>query len=469
MLTDNVLVEIFDFYRNNHDHTRHTVWKWHLLVHVCQRWRQVVFASPHRLNLQILCTERTPVRKNLCIWPVFPIVIVFYRYSWSGLTSNDEDNVTAALEHRDRVCYLFVDVTGLQLEKIATAIQKPFPVLTDLIIVKRDEGALVLPDGFLGGSAPCLQQIHLHGIHYPALPTLLLSTSDLVSLRLRHIPPTGYISPEAMVVGLAALPRLKFFYIEFQSTTSLPDRIRPSPVTRTVLPALALFRFRGASEYLEDLLARIDGPQLIRIDISYSNDLSDFQVAQLSKFVHRSVGFELTPFRRARVSPFSGWVDFTLHHPNYPGRDRRSRPGICISCGASYWQVSHRAQVLSQFSATLSPFVHLELGVHFEPGARLEEDRPLEGTDNFEWLQLLHPFSTVQTLHVSRRVAGHVAHALEDTTGEMVAEVLPSLDLIYLAGQPASSIEKFVAARQFSDRPVTVVDTDTEFNKRLES
>jgi hypothetical protein len=74
----------------------------------------------------------------------------------------------------------------------------------------------------------------------------------------------------------------------------------------------------------------------------------------------------------------------------------------------------------------------------------------------------------VQTLHVSRDLAGHVALALEDIAGEMVAEVLPSLDLIYLPGQLASSVEKFVAARQLSDRPVTVL-TKTEFEERLKS
>ncbi|KAH9028330.1 hypothetical protein EDB84DRAFT_1579413, partial [Lactarius hengduanensis] len=32
-LPDNVLLQIFDFYRTNHDHTISHAWKWHLLVH----------------------------------------------------------------------------------------------------------------------------------------------------------------------------------------------------------------------------------------------------------------------------------------------------------------------------------------------------------------------------------------------------------------------------------------------------
>ncbi len=64
-------------------------------------------------------------------------------------------------------------------------------------------------DLFLGESAPCLQQVDLYRIPFPELPTLLMSARDLVSLRLDYVPPTGYISPEAMVAGLAMLTRLK--------------------------------------------------------------------------------------------------------------------------------------------------------------------------------------------------------------------------------------------------------------------
>ncbi len=432
-------------------------------VRVCQRWRQIVFASPHRLNLRILCTSGTPVRKNLGIWPAFPIAIDYrHSYSKDGITPNDEDNIVAALdlEHLDRVLSVRLYVKGSQLGKIAAVMQGPFPVLTHLHIDSEDGNAPVLPAKFLGGSAPCLQKIILSGIPYPALPTLLLLTSDLVWLDLRNVPPTGYIPPEAMVVGLAALPRLETLIIGFQSATRRPDRIRPPPVTRTVIPGLTSFEFHGASEYLEDLVARIDSPQLDRIFIDYLNQLVDFQVPQLSTFIDRSVG---PVFRHAQVTFFDDWVSFDMYrdeiHPTSDTRPARTD----ISCQGIEWQVSHVTQVLSQFSTTLSNVVHLKLGGF--PG----EDLRLEGRGNVEWLHLLHQFSTAQTLHVSLGLAGHVALALEDITAEMVAAVLPSLDSIYLSGQAASSVEKFVAVRRLSGRPVTVIDTETEFNERLKS
>jgi len=87
--------------------------------------------------------------------------------------------------------------------------------------------------------------------------------------------------------------------------------------------------------------------------------------------------------------------------------------------------------------------------------------------DHVGWLHLLRQFSTVKTLLVDPDLAPHVSLALEDITVEMVAEVLPSLDLIHVGSQPAPSIEKFIAVRRLSGRPVTVIDSRTEFKERL--
>ena len=461
-LPDDILLDIFGFYKETDD-IPHRVWNWHILVHVCRRWRQVIFGSPLRLNLRVFCTSRTPVENNLGIWPTLPLSIDFDYYSnWrEGSNASSEDNVISALKHLDRVCDVGLSVTCSELEKISAVMREPFPVLTSLYIRSKDGNAPALPADFLGGSAPCLCDIHLRRIPFPALPTLLLSTSDLVELHLYHIPPNGYISPEAIVVGLGALPRLNSFIIRFQSTTPRPDRIHPHLVTRTVLPALTVFQFKGASEYLEDLVSRIDAPQLSRIYILYFNQLVDFQVAQLPMFMGRSLGTKLTQFRHAQVSFHRGLVTFnTSPHANnpYPNPPYAIATVLCEGIG---WQVSHMAQVLSHFSSTQFNLVHLKL--------ELEENCQLEGVDDVEWLHLLRQFSAVQTLCVSHELAGHVALALENIAWETDAEALPSLALIYLAGQPALSIEKFIAARQVSGRPMTVVETKMEFDEKLES
>ena len=119
--------------------------------------------------------------------------------------------------------------------------------------------------------------------------------------------------------------------------------------------------------------------------------------------------------------------------------------------------------MLSHFSTTLSNVVHLKLKVQFVGY------RQSEGSDDVEWPHLLHQFPSVQTLHVSHELAGHAALALEGMSGDTVAVALPSLELIFLAGQPASSIEKFVTAPQVSGRSVTVIDTEGEFDEIVES
>ena len=331
-----------------------------MLVHVCRIWRQTVFASPHRLNLRILCKRSTPVKKDLCIWPTFPIVIDYFCHK--GLLPDDEHNAVAALKHPDRVCDVMLSVTGSQLGRMAMEMQEPFPVLTRLYILSCDGSAPVLPGRFLGGSTPCLQKLALDSVPYPTLPTLLLSASDLVELRLFNIPPTGYISPEDMVVGLSALPRLEAFFMGFRLATSRPDGIRPPPTTRIVLPALTRFEFKGASEYLEALIAQIDSPQLYQICIDYYNQLADFQAARLSQFIDRLVGPKRTLFRRAEVTFSSGKVTFDMYpraatHPS----SRWCHASTTIMCEGVDWQVSHMAQVLSQLSVTLSSVVHLKL------------------------------------------------------------------------------------------------------------
>jgi hypothetical protein len=135
---------------------------------------------------------------------------------------------------------------------------------------------------------------------------------------------------------------------------------------------------------------------------------------------------------------------------------------IHISCGGSYRQVSHLVKVLSQFSP-LSNVVHLELKTQ----PYNSEGHFKDSFDRFDWQDLLQQFSTVKTLYVHWKLSGHVALAL----GDISAEALPSLDLICLATveQRASSIERFLAARQLSGRPVTFVDFGWDFEERLKS
>ena len=152
-------------------------------------------------------------------------------------------------------------------------------------------------------------------------------------------------------------------------------------------------------------------------------------------------------------------VDFFIDSVTFKLRRRVDRAGpgrppadACLSCHGIDWQLPSMTQVLTQFSAMLSTVVNLGLTV------RLERDR-LDGTSDVEWLHFLKQFSTVRALFISGWFAGQVALAIENMSGEMVAEALSSLDLISLELQPlaTSSFEKFVTVRRLSGLPVTVI------------
>ena len=422
ILPDNVLLESFDFcLRRAHDSPLSYTLEWHKLVHVCRRWRQIIFASPRRLDLQLLCTHGTPVRKNLGYWPAsFPIVIDYHVYwnpeSGRSFLPNDEDNVMAALEHPDRIRCLKLTLPSSLLAKVSSVMREPFPTLTLLRLSSEDVDVLTLPSTFLGRYAPSLQEIYLEGIPFPTLPTLLLSASDLVNLQLHNIPNNGYISPEAMVTGLAALTRLETLSIRFQ--TSFFCSNRTPPLVRIILPSLTVFGFRGNSEYLEALVARIDAPRLAFSRITYFNQLI-FQVPQLSRFISRAENLGLAPFRHAQVGMRGSnvYINFVCGQ----GAPFKSYLFLQVSCQGLDWQVSSMAQILSQSSALLANVAHLSIHAQrLRPGWKND-------VDHADWLDLLRAFAVVETLLVSRQLAAHVALAFQGVTAMMAAEVLTAL------------------------------------------
>jgi hypothetical protein len=134
-LSDDVLLEVFGFCVDTSeecdDDGLHQD-RWLTLVHVCQRWRCVVFSSPRTLNLRLFCTDR-PVKRTLDIWPELPIVIYsFHRGSrLPGVT-----NIIAALKQQNRVCKICIDgIPNSLLQRFAA----PFPALTDLELLSTDE------------------------------------------------------------------------------------------------------------------------------------------------------------------------------------------------------------------------------------------------------------------------------------------------------------------------------------------
>ena len=465
-LPDDVLIDIFDSCldneedifplddwgneEGNEENKRNSYDAWYTLAHVCQRWRYVVFASPHRLNLRLHCSRRR-VRELLWVWPALPIVI------WDTLTCpSDEDSIIAALEHGERVCEIKLGrLSRFQSDKLVPLMQGSFPALKTLQIEGYTPTGveLVLPDLFLAGSAPHLHSLCLGRVSFPAFPNLLLSASNLVSLYLDGAP-SGYL-PLEVVAALPALIKLDILHIAFRypsSDSDLEDRAPPPPM-RSVLPALKVLELEGDGAYLDDFAARIDVPSISYLRIEFTNRpffVHDF--FHLPQLIGRVETFRSFDYAGLQISPQS--MDFTLSPQRWsrgpcPGvlqlkflcDDGGPLPSLVEACNTSLLPLSNTN--IETFG--ICPYSHHDLGS--ESGINTGDPR---------WLDVLRQFSAAKSLYLdSMEFVIPVAFALKQVIEEGMTGVLPAIQELTVsrslsAGPVREAIEQFVAARGLS-------------------
>jgi hypothetical protein len=464
VLPDDVLLIIFSFYVVRYQdldlirvvsrfdqYAKTKIRSWQSLVRVCRRWRGLVLGSQRHLNLQLWCTPGTNTRKTLDIWPALPLLI------HCGVSETSVDNVIAELEHSDRIYQINLDChTTSQIEKLWTAMQVPFPELAVLYLRGSSYGP-VLPDSFLGGSAPRVQFLCLHDIPFPGFPKLLLSTTHLVYLWLINIPHSGYISPEAMATCLSMLTNLQSLRFDFESPQSCPDQEiqRPPPPARFVLPALVSFALKGVNEYLGELLARVHAPRLRQLWTTFFNDI-DFDTPELIQFI--TLTFEA--LKDVHVVFDSRIASVMLQRQPPLWADVR----VEILCRVPNWQLSSLAQICTSSFPLLSAMENLYI---YE---RLRSQLDWKnGIENTEWLELFLPFTAVKNLYLSEQFAPRIAPALQDLAGGKTTEVLPTLQNIFLEGfQPSEpvheGIAQFISARQLTNRPVVISVWDRDLD-----
>jgi hypothetical protein len=371
------------------------------------------------------------------------------------------DNIIAALELSNRVCIIsLLDVSSSLLETLLAAVQEPFPELTHLWL--GSYGGPVIPDSFLGGSAPRLQHLSLDGILFPGLPKLFLSATHLVDLRLENIPHSGYISPEAMVAILSTSTSLQYFSLQFQSPQSFPDQEsrRPPRLTRSVLPVLTTLSFKGVCDYLEYFVALIDAPRLNCMYITFFNQII-FDTPQFIQFINRTP--TLKPPEKAHVGFGGGVAMVNLLSPTsgFGGLY------VQIPCIELDWQVSSLEQVCTSSFPPLSALE--DLYIYKDPILRPDWQDNIE---NELWLELLHPFPTVRNLYLCNEFAPRIVRALQELVGVRTTEVLPNLRTVFLkelrsSGPVEEGIRQFVAARQVTSRPIAVSHYDHWKNDKL--
>jgi len=396
----------------------------------------------------------------LDIWPAFPIVVMCHDTPHSQLRG--VRNVIAALKCPDRVCEINLQGVQENLLKRVAAINVPFLTLTSLRLSSgfgdyECLGQPIITDSILGGIAPRLRSLDLHGIAFPEPQKLLLSATDLVTLRLERIPSIGYISPEELVTCLSTLTKLEELALGFRTFRLPPFHPHQTsqsllPAPSTVLPTLTSFRFRGDSWYLEDFITRIAFPLLGNLDVTFIG-WRNVDSPPLCEFINRIE--TLDKHHRADISFHDDFVNIILSRQEGLADCGKIKFGIL--CSTLDLQLFCLMQLRSFSLPSLLTLEHLYIHGH---GSFPLDCRQLS-PENVRWLEILHPFTSVKKVYLSEKPALRVARALQGLSGEKVASMLPALQSISFIGHEPSgatldAIGNFVATLQLSGRSVSV-------------
>ncbi|KAI0290813.1 hypothetical protein BC826DRAFT_524365 [Russula brevipes] len=139
---------------------------------------------------------------------------------------------------------------------------------------------------------------------------------------------------------------------------------------------------------------------------------------------------------------------------------KAGRPGLNlrILCQALDWQLSSLTQFCDSPFLSLFNLERLEICESSSSGPHWQEDHDV---DNIQWLELLHPFTTLKGLSLSKKIAPRVLPPLQELSGERIMDVLPALKSIFLPETSLSrpvkkAFAQFLTARQLSGHPVAV-------------
>jgi hypothetical protein len=345
------------------------------------------------------------------------------------------------------------------MEDVLAAMHRPFPALACLVLAldiyeNMEPPLSVVPDSFLGGSAPHLEILDLHYIPFPGLPKLLLSATRLVVLYLTRIPDSVYFPPEVLVDCLSVLTRLKILDVGFDefdetflSRVDQNSRYPPLP-TRIHLSVLTGLSFRGANEYLEDLMARIDAPLLDTLRIAFFHE-PIIDTPQLSRFIGRAP--KLKTRDEARVVFFHREVSVALPLP------QTNNVPPPLKLGISYKQTELQLSPLARVCGSSFPQDFIPAVKHLDIIWNLWGSDDSEVIENSEWLELLRPFTAVESLYISEEAVPRIAPALQEFVEESVLPALETLTLYESTSGPIQEgIARFVSARQLAGHPVVI-------------
>ena len=465
ILDDDSLLNIFHLYRpavfDGDEHDDHRLFGgkkwyrerwWYQLVHVCQRWRDLIFRSASHLDLCLVCTFGTPITDMLANSPPFPLIID-YPGQDHPIAAECENEIIFALEqHHERVRRIRLFVPTPNIERLITVIEGEYPILEYLILatpIEDKSTGLMLTETF---HAPHLRHLQLTGIAIPIGSRLLTTAVGLIVLALNMKHPSGYLQPNTLLQWISFMPELEMLAVFFGFPVLSRDverQLMRAPITTHVtLPNLLGLTFRGASAYMEAFVPHITTSRLEKCQIALPNQLT-ISIPRLLQFINTT---ENLRFNRAAFLFYDERVTVGV----YPDENAKAYSlSLVVDCWHLDWQVSSAVQISNALSQKFSAVVYLTFG--HEEHSRSSGER--NEVDRNEWRKLLMSFNNVKTLDIrDYGLVGEFSHCLQLDDGEHPLELLPELqELIFLeCTAVGDAFAKFIDARKNAGRPVTL-------------
>ena len=452
-LPDELLIEIFDLHRdppdNELNYQRQWSAEWFKLIHVCKRWRAVVFASSSRLDLCFVLTPRNGGHMKTIMsrhFPPLPIIINFpYNY-----TAKDMGRVVAALKRPDRIRGIaFTGSTGT--DDLSKLFKVALPSLESLELCCH--GKLKISAAFLKGSNLKMRTLKLSGITLPSISRLLLSAPALTCLSLEILGIDASVGPSSvtsLLSHLQGLPCLLSLDLKINSYGNPDIDYLAQPKEIVQLLKLTSFSYYGHSAYFNILAAWFASPSLQEVYIG-TNDKSLPNLPHLPRFID-DIGEHYHTVKVFLDIDRSGFL-FSLFSRSECVSDR---PSPCFRFSSTSFPES-MMQTDSAFLEKLTGIQELYV---------ITDDR----SENFiPWRRFFLQFSSIKALRLegTTQQRSLVAAILLQEHEESNRALLPALEEIELSvgrrsiyeDQRVSELaafEPFMSARQQGGSPVKI-------------
>jgi hypothetical protein len=302
-LPDEVLLDIFDHYRHTFGNqlSSERVWNnkngWFKLAHVCHNWRSVVLASPSRLRLRLYFASNTPTR---AVAPErllhLPIIVDYSSVIWKGSAPK---RFTSALRYSARVCRIAIRGSNKNPERVAEALNIPFPALESLELHSMTGIERIIRSASFLNSIQSLRHLRLDGFLLTSVLPFLSVTRSLVDLTL-NIDKVFSTKEASLLTHVQHMPHLRNLRVFLQPFFSQGS----PPTTSIILPELTCFHFVSECTQVEWFVSGLDTPNLRKFHISITDRSRRLHIPYLTKFI-RAAGAD---FVTAQLTIFSGPV-----------------------------------------------------------------------------------------------------------------------------------------------------------------